>query len=236
MDFALRLARDLQSWNYPPCNNDRLLRGTAPAPVPTGELPRRPPTIASAPDIRVNMIQRRVPGFRVDPVLVPTPPARTRRAHNGPSPAPCHRQSGRSLPACPITSWHSCPPRRVAPMHSPLADLDRGAPSTTFHHRPLAARYSFHMIQCRVPGNRADPVLVNATPARPGAHTTALRLVRQLHARARAGAAFRHAPTPRGTAAPPRRVAPMHLQHVTPRPPNTPFRLAAATLRSRWRP
>jgi hypothetical protein len=62
----------------------------------------------------------------------------TRCAHIGPSPAPCHRPSGFSLPACPDTSRHSCPPRRVGPMHPQHADLDQGAPSRASHHRPLA--------------------------------------------------------------------------------------------------
>jgi hypothetical protein len=130
----------------------------------------------------------------------------TRCAHNGPSPAPCNRQSGRSLAACPNTSRHSCPPRRVAPMHSPHADLDQGR----IRRPPTIARLPgirVHMIRRRVPGYRADTALVKATPARPGAHANGPS---PAHATARAGAAFRHAPIPRGTAAPPWRAAPMH--------------------------
>ena len=77
---------------------------------------------------------------------------------------------------------------------------------------PVRKKIRVHMIQCRVPGYRANPVRVQATPVRPGAHTTALR---QPNAVPGAGAALRLVPTPhRDGKLPLRRVAPTHSPHA----------------------
>ena len=98
-----------------PFDYDLRLRGTAAAPVPTGERPRWPPIIARAPrnscphDSMPCAWRPRRPCSRESHACA------TRCARIGPSPAPCHRQSGRSLPACPDTSRNICPPAARGP-------------------------------------------------------------------------------------------------------------------------
>jgi hypothetical protein len=99
-----RSARDPQPWNHPPRDNDRLLRGTAPAPDQTGEHSRRPPTIARSQENSCphdSMPRARLPR---QPCSRASHARATRRAHNGPSPAQCRPRSGRGPPACPNSS------------------------------------------------------------------------------------------------------------------------------------
>ncbi len=197
-----RSSRDPQPWIHPSCDNDRPLRGTAPAPDPTGEHSRRPPTIARSQEIRAHLIRCRAPGYRADPVRVQTTPARP-GAHTTALRQPIAiAGTGAAFRLVPTPHRDgTTAPRGAWPRRTRLTRTWTGERS---RRPPTIARspeISFHMISCRVPGHRADPVRVQTTPARPGAHTTALR---QPNTIAGAGAAFRLVPTPHrdGTTAP----------------------------------
>ena len=99
-------------------------------------------------------------------------------AASAPTPPYAHRRAPST------TTCASAAPRpRLFP---PASALD-GLPSS-----PAPPEIRAHTIQCRVPGDLADPVPVRATPARPGAHASAPRQPRATPERAQPSSMPRH--------------------------------------------
>ena len=108
----------LPAWIHPPCADDLLPLGPAPEPAPTGDRPRRLPTIASSSGFRDHMLSRlrtAFPAASPPPVFaVKTTPARYPRRAERPFASPVPLPKRALPPGMPQRSAAHPPPRRVA--------------------------------------------------------------------------------------------------------------------------